>query len=99
MTDHIEAWRCVGCGRIEAPQSCIGVCRDQKVNLIPSEEYEAVIFALETMREQLSSMQEIISRLAFVTPHTGKWESTYRILQQQARTALAKLEAVKKEVP
>lgn len=99
MTDHIEAWRCVGCGRIEAPQSCIGVCRDQKVNLIPSEEYDAVIFAMETMREQLSSMREIISRLAFVTPHAGKWESTYRILQQQARTALINLEAAQKGDP
>ena len=29
-----EAWRCIGCGRIEAQRPCIGVCEDRKVRLV-----------------------------------------------------------------
>jgi len=25
---RLNAWQCIGCGKIEAPQNCIGVCRD-----------------------------------------------------------------------
>jgi hypothetical protein len=31
MGDYIQAWQCIGCGRIEAPQTCVGVCRDRKI--------------------------------------------------------------------
>ena len=34
MIDTIDAWQCIGCGKIEAPQTCIGVCRDRKVYFI-----------------------------------------------------------------
>jgi hypothetical protein len=27
MTDYVKAWQCIGCGKIEAPQTCIGVCQ------------------------------------------------------------------------
>lgn len=96
MTEHIEAWRCVGCGRIEAPQSCIGVCRDQKIDLVSTENYDAAMRDLEAMHKILSSTRGILSRLAFITPRAGNWESTYRILQQQARAALNDLETTRK---
>jgi uracil-DNA glycosylase len=28
---YVKAWQCVGCGKIEAPQTCIGICQDRKV--------------------------------------------------------------------
>jgi hypothetical protein len=31
MKDYVKAWQCIGCGKIEAPQACIGVCQDRKV--------------------------------------------------------------------
>ena len=34
MAEYIQAWQCIGCGKIEAPQLCIGVCRDRKVLFI-----------------------------------------------------------------
>ena len=35
MSEHTKAWQCIGCGRIEAPQTCIGICEDCKVELRP----------------------------------------------------------------
>ena len=96
MTDYIEAWCCLGCGRIEAPQPCIGVCRDQKVRLIPSADYETALNELAEAHKRLSSARDILSRLALVTPRTGKWESTYRILQQHDRAAMPDLDSVQK---
>lgn len=95
MTDYIDAWRCLGCGRIEAPQPCIGVCRDQKIKLIPSVEYDTALHELEELRDKLSSARDVLSRLVMVTPRAGKWESTYRILQQQARALLIDLDSTR----
>ena len=33
MTEVIEAWQCIGCGKLEAPQNCIGACQDRRVEL------------------------------------------------------------------
>jgi len=30
-SEVVEAWQCIGCGRVELPQPCIGVCQDRKV--------------------------------------------------------------------
>ena len=34
MVETIEGWRCIGCGRVDAPQPCIGVCEDKRVELV-----------------------------------------------------------------
>ena len=42
----VEAWRCIGCGRIEAPRPCIGVCEDRKVRLVDAAHHEAALARL-----------------------------------------------------
>jgi hypothetical protein len=27
--ERIKAWQCIGCGRIEGAQPCIGICEDR----------------------------------------------------------------------
>ena len=34
MNDYAKAWQCIGCGRIEAPQPCLGICEDRKVEFV-----------------------------------------------------------------
>jgi len=43
MTDYVKAWQCIGCGRIEAPQPCIGVCQDRKVQFVYAGEHEEAL--------------------------------------------------------
>ena len=43
MTDYLQAWQCIGCGKLEAPQTCIGVCRDKKVFLVGKDEHDAAL--------------------------------------------------------
>src|ERR1019366_9504969 len=40
--ERISAWQCIGCGRIEGPQPCVGVCQDKKVTFVSAEAYDAV---------------------------------------------------------
>jgi hypothetical protein len=40
MTKRVMAWQCIGRGKIEAPQTCIGVCQDRKVEFVCASEHE-----------------------------------------------------------
>jgi hypothetical protein len=42
-TERIKAWQCIGCGKIDAHQPCIGVCQDQKVDLVYAYDYDRAL--------------------------------------------------------
>ncbi|MEO5560041.1 MAG: hypothetical protein ABIO49_09315 [Dokdonella sp.] len=90
MSDYIKAWQCIGCGKIEAPQTCIGVCQDRKILLVPLDEHEEALAEIQRVYGELQDMQAVLSRLALSTPRTGQWEPSYLALQEQARSVLAK---------
>lgn len=90
MTGHIKAWQCIGCGKIEAPQNCIGVCEDRRVEFVYASEHEE---ALAHARRQMESLMALVRKLARTTPRDGEWERSYRALQQQARKTLATITA------
>ncbi|MEO5621951.1 MAG: hypothetical protein ABJB02_08435 [Dokdonella sp.] len=89
MGDYIKAWQCIGCGKIEAPQTCIGVCQDRKVLLVPLVDHEEALAEIQRVYGQLQDMHSVLSRLALSTPRAGQWEPSYRTLQEQARGVLA----------
>ena len=92
MTDYIQAWQCVGCGKIEAPQPCIGVCRDRKILMVGKDEYERAVGERDRAIALVRTAIAMLSRVVHSTPHEGHWERSYRALQEQARGAIAKLE-------
>ena len=87
--DPIPAWQCIGCGRIEAPQTCIGVCQDRKVHLVAMPDHQAALDAIQQLLAQIDAMQRVLSRLAHSIPREGQWETSYRAAQEQARIVLA----------
>ena len=87
--DTIEAWKCIGCGNIEAPQTCIGVCQYRKVQLVDALEHERILADLRNAQQSRQRVRnELLRRLAYVTPRDGEWERSYRALQHEARHAL-----------
>lgn len=74
MANVVKAWQCIGCGKLEADATCIGICEDRPVRLVSAADYEV----LETL----------VRRLATATPRSGQWESSYRALQREARALL-----------
>lgn len=82
----MNAWQCIGCGRIEAAQTCVGICQDRKVQLVYADEHER---ALAAARRQASVLEAFVRRLACTRPHEDHWEHSYRVMQEQARALLA----------
>lgn len=80
---RVKAWQCIGCGKIEAPRPCIGVCQDRPVELVDAEIYDAAY-------SRLLLLESVLKRIAQVTPRDGEWERSYLALQRQAREALGR---------
>lgn len=88
MSEHVKAWQCIGCGKIEAPQTCIGVCQDRKVEFVYAFEHDEALAQLEVARRELNALSGLVRRLAWTKPHDDEWEHSYRALQEQARSIL-----------
>ncbi len=92
MDERIRAWQCIGCGRVEAPQTCIGICQDRKLEFVYALEYDHALARLELVSGQVSALLTLVRRLAWTRPRQHEWEHSYRALQAQARTLLASLQ-------
>jgi hypothetical protein len=74
MAEAIKAWQCIGCGRVEAPAQCLGICEDRPVRLVNAGDYER--------------LEAFVRRCAQSTPHEGQWERSCQALRKEARAAL-----------
>jgi len=90
---RVTAWECVGCGKIDAPQPCIGICQDRKVEFVYADEYDRALAQLEFECERVRTAESLLRRIVHTKPHKGEWERSYLALQDQARRALATLAA------
>ena len=88
-TARIEAFQCIGCGRIESPQPCIGICEDRKVEFVYAAQHDAALVQLQLAAGRVRALEKLIRRIAWTTPRAGEWERSYRALQNEARRTLA----------
>jgi hypothetical protein len=88
MAETITAWQCIGCGRLEAPQNCVGVCQDRKVELVTAWDYAEVRVALDAANERIATLEAFLGKTARTAPREGHWEQSYRAMQAEARKLL-----------
>ena len=79
--ERILGWRCIGCGKVDAPRPCIGVCQDRKCELVLAGDYDAL---LALARRQAA----VLSLIANVTPREGEVTTAWLALQLRAREVL-----------
>jgi hypothetical protein len=72
-------WECEGCGRIDDPRPCVGVCRDRKVEYVLAAEYE----------REVAALRRVLEVIAHTTPRDGEALRHWKALQQRARRVLA----------
>jgi hypothetical protein len=82
--ERFKAWQCIGCGKIESPQPCIGVCRDRAAVFVDASDYDRLAGEVEILRS-------IARDLATITPREGEWERSYKALQERARKGLHRI--------
>lgn len=88
MTERIKAWRCIGCGRIEGPQPCVGICEDRRTDLVFAVDYDALLEQLALARREQEALAVLVRQIAHTTPREGECERTWLALQARARKAL-----------
>lgn len=81
MVETIEGWRCIGCGKVEAPRPCIGVCQDKRVELVLAQDYAELAWRVE-------ELEEALALIARVTPKPEQLAASWTALQQRARKLL-----------
>lgn len=79
--ERLHAWRCIGCGKLEMPQPCIGVCKDRKVELVSASDYDALATRLE-------EFERFVRFVASVTPRPEALEATVLAFREKARRLL-----------
>lgn len=87
--ETMQAWQCIGCGKIDGPQNCVGVCKDRKVELVYAADYEALRKELESAQEVIALLAAQMRQIVHTEPHPQQWERSYRALQARARNAVA----------
>ena len=74
-----KVWECIGCGRIDDPQPCVGICRDAKVEYVLAADHDRA----------MATLLEVVRTIATTTPRSGEAERHWKALQARAREALA----------
>ena len=91
MSEYLKAWQCIGCGKLDGPANCIGICEDRKVELIHASDHQAVLATLAQATAERDALASLLRRLVATTPRPGHFEGTFRALQAEARRALTAL--------
>jgi hypothetical protein len=95
--DTIKAWQCIGCGRLEAPANCVGICQDRKVELVGARDYAEVVFVLEEANGRIAELESVLRRLVHITPREGTLKDSYLAMQAHARKVLQQRESESKQ--
>ena len=88
MPEYIKAWQCIGCGRIDGPQTCIGICQDRPAQFVAASEYDDATQRANAARERVDELEAFLRQVARVTPREGGWERSYRAVQARAENLL-----------
>ena len=91
MTERVTAWQCIGCGRIEGAQPCVGICQDRKTEFVYASDHDEVLAQLARARQRAEDLAALVRQIAYTTPREGGWERTYRALQARAHQTLGTL--------
>ena len=87
--EPIAAWRCIGCGRLEAFANCVGVCEDRKVELVGAWDYAEAATRFDTALGRIAALEGLVGKLAKTTPREGSWKASYLAFQREAQRLMA----------
>ena len=73
-----KVWQCIGCGRIEDPRPCVGICQDRAEHYVLAAEHDRA----------LEGLLKVVRTIATTTPREGEYPRHWRALQERARAAL-----------
>ena len=87
--DVVTAWACDFCGRVEAPQPCIGVCIKPEITMVDADEHLTVLARDAAVRAEIARLAPLAHRVAWSTPRPGAFDRHVAALAAQASTLKA----------
>ncbi len=72
MGERITAWQCIGCGRIEGAQPCVGICQDRRTDFVYASDHDAVLAQLALERARAEALAVLVRQLAYTTPRKDR---------------------------
>jgi len=88
--DIVEGWQCIGCGRIEAPRDCIGVCEDRRIEIVDAGAWRHALARARRAEHEAETLRALVGQLARLTPAEGRWRDAFEALQRRARDLIAR---------
>jgi hypothetical protein len=85
----IEGWRCIGCGRVEASRPCVGICQDQRAQLVELEHLVAAVELAEISEARASALASFVRLVATTRAKPGGEKATLAALRNRAQAVLA----------
>jgi hypothetical protein len=88
QAEGATTWWCAGCGGIDAPQPCLGICIWRPIDWVNAKLYGQERTRALAERDMEMCLRRLLRRAAFVTPREGHWERGCRVLQAEAQETL-----------
>jgi hypothetical protein len=83
--ERLPVWSCGCCGRVEAEAPCVGVCTDERLEVVRADVHDEVCGQLRRAAEHARDLSALVRGPASVTPRPGGWEASFQGLQRRAR--------------
>jgi hypothetical protein len=83
--EFATTWWCAGCGGIDAPQPCLGICVWRAVEWVNGARYLEQRSGVLAERDTERRLRGLLRRVASVTPRAGEWERGWRALEAEAQ--------------
>jgi hypothetical protein len=87
----IEAWGCPRCGRIDAPQPCLGICIRRPGTVADAREYRELAPRAERAAAADQALSGLARLILAVTPRPGREDATIAAVRARARHALDRM--------
>jgi hypothetical protein len=82
---------CIGCGAMRQYESCVGACRERRLELVSGGDYDELTAAAAACGVRIEGLRAVVGELARAEPGPGESRVAYEALQRSARSALRRL--------
>jgi hypothetical protein len=97
MTERLSALFCIGCGRIDVLEPCVGACDERLVDLVLAKDHDEARAQIGKAVQHVAMLRELLLQLVSKMPEPSApiptdWAETHRTVQEQARSVLHEIE-------
>jgi hypothetical protein len=79
---------CVGCGSMREFESCVGTCRERKLELVSGGDYDELATAAAAWRIRIRELLPVVEKLVSAEPRQPDWRGLYESLRERTRLVL-----------